>query len=275
MQVDAEGVRLHVDTTGPEVGEPVVLLHGFPESGWAWRRQIEPLAEAGRRVLAPDQRGYGQSDAPVGIDAYRIERLVGDVLAVADAAAVQRMVLVGHDWGGIVAWAVAAWHPERVARLVILNAPHLDAFRGVILRRPGQVLRSAYVGFFQLPGLSEAALSARDFALLRRAMTATARPGTFEPEDLERYARDWRRPGRLTAMLSYYRALARRPRPRIGQVKVPVTLVWGERDAALSFALAEASLRMCSAGRLVRVPAATHWVQHEEPAVVIEAILRG
>jgi epoxide hydrolase 4 len=235
MQIVANGVRIHVMTAGPKDGEPVVLLHGFPESSWAWRRQLGSLADAGRRVLVPDLRGYGRSDALTGVGAYRLELLVDDVVAVADAAATKRIVLVGHDWGGIVAWAMAAWHPDRIARLVILNAPHLDVFGNVILRRPGQVLRSAYAGFFQLPWLSEAALSARDFALLRRAMTATARPGTFTAEDLERYVEDWRRPGRLTAMLSYYRALARRPRRRIGQVNVPVTLVWGSRMRRWAF----------------------------------------
>lgn len=272
-RIAAGSVELHVATAGPVSGEPVILLHGFPESAWGWRKQIEPLARAGRRVLAPDLRGYGLSDAPGGVGAYELDALVADVLALADASAAPRFDLVGHDWGGIVAWAAAAWRPDRVARLVVLNAPHLDVFAGATLRRPGQLLRSAYVGFFQLPGVSEAALRARDFALLRRMMTATARRGTFTRQDLDRYAEDWARPGRLTAMLSYYRALVRRRRAPLGRVAPPTTILWGKKDAALSFALAEASLALCDHGELIPFETASHWLHLEEPEAVVRAIL--
>ena len=127
---------LHVVEAGPADGPAVILLHGFPEFWWGWRAQIAPLAAAGFRVVVPDQRGYGESDKPEGIDAYRGSRLAGDVVGLADALGIDRFHLVGHDWGGVVAWATAALHPARVDRLAVLNAPHPDSWRSYVLRHP-------------------------------------------------------------------------------------------------------------------------------------------
>ena len=154
-----DGTRIHVTAAGPGTGEPIVLLHGFPDMSWGWRKQMAPLADAGFRVLAPDLRGYGRSDCPSGIGAYALDKLVADVMAVGGGAPFH---LAGHDWGGIVAWAVAARHPANVKALTILNAPHLDAVAGVLRHHPRQIVRSAYVGFFQMTGFAEALLRARD-----------------------------------------------------------------------------------------------------------------
>ncbi len=270
-EVVSGATRLHVETIDVPGGVPLVLLHGFPESSRAWDALAPRIAGLGYRVLAPDMRGYGRSDAPAGVGQYRLEALAEDVLAIMAAAGAERATLVGHDWGGIVAWAVAAWHPERVARLVVLNAPHLDVFGAVARRHPSQYVRSAYVGLFQLPALPERLLAARNFALLRRMLTGSARAGTFSRARLDAYAEDWARPGRLSGMLGYYRALMRHGSRPLGRVRPPVTIVWGRDDAALSFPLAEASLAQCNNGRLETLDA-SHWVHLEEPDAVLAAI---
>lgn len=267
------GATLHTVTAGPAHGPPIILLHGFPEFWWGWRHQIEPLARAGFRVIVPDMRGYGASDAPIGVLSYRLDILVDDILSIADTNEAPRFHLVGHDWGGIVAWAVAAKHPQRIERVSILNAPHLDVMARVLRRHPAQVLRSSYIGFFQLDGLAEAVLRARGFALLKRMMRGTGLNTTFSDAELATYAAAWACPGRLTAMLNYYRALIRRPRAPLGTVEPRLQILWGMQDRALGFALAEASLSQCRQGSLIRFPDASHWLQHDEASTVAAALI--
>lgn len=145
------GVMLHTVMAGPSDGPLVILLHGFPEFWYSWRRQIEPLATAGFRVLVPDQRGYNLSDKPQGRRAYTPDVLADDVLGLATALGRSTFTVVGHDWGGVLAWHLADRHPERIERAVILNGPHLAAMRDYTLSHPGQMLKSWYVGFFQVP----------------------------------------------------------------------------------------------------------------------------
>ncbi|WP_232631293.1 alpha/beta fold hydrolase [Methylobacterium sp. Leaf118] len=272
-------LRLHVAEAGPADGPATILLHGFPEFWFGWRHQIGPLAAEGFRLIVPDQRGYGLSDRPRGIEAYHLDHLAADVVALADACGVDRFRLVGHDWGGLVAFWTASRFPERVDRLAVLNAFHPAVFGDYLRRHPGQVLRSAYAGIFQLPLLPERLLLARDGSGLRAMMRRSARPGTFSDADLDRYAREWRRPGAVTAMLDWYRALARLPRdanpPR---VTAPTLILWGRRDPALQPGLAEASLALCDRGRVAWFPDSTHWVQHEAPEAVnasLTAFLRA
>ena len=268
-RVIAGDVALRTMEAGPAGGPPVVLLHGFPEFWWGWRRQIGPLARAGFRVVVPDQRGYGASDKPGGIGAYRLDRLGRDVLALADALGIGRFALAGHDWGGIVAWRVAADAPDRVSRLAILNAPHPDTARGTILRDPVQLMRSFYVGLFQLPGLPETLLAARDYAALRHALASTSRAGTFSEADLDRYRDEaWAVPGALTASLNWYRALVRRPTSATGRIAVPTLILWGRRDTALGPTFVEESLKLCEDARAVWFDEATHWLQHEKAEAV-------
>jgi pimeloyl-ACP methyl ester carboxylesterase len=268
------GIRLHVVEAGPPDGPLVILLHGFPDFSWGWRHQLEPLAAAGYRVVVPDQRGYALSDKPRGPDAYRLDVLVADVIALADACGGGAFRLVGHDWGGIVAWETAIRYPERVEQLVILNAPHPDVGYRAVRRRPRQLLRSWYVGFFQIPGVPEFLLRLRRFALLRRALTGSARPGTFSQEELNRYVEAWSSPGTLTAMLNYYRALRRKAR-RVpaARVEPPTLILWGVRDRFLERVVAELSLDLCQNGRIQYFDTATHWVLLEEAPTVNAAVL--
>lgn len=267
-------LRLHLAEAGPGDGPPTILLHGFPEFWFGWRHQIGPLAESGLRLLIPDQRGYGLSDRPKGIAAYHLDRLARDVIALADACGVTRFRLVGHDWGGLVAFWTASFFPERVERLAVLNAFHPGVFGPYLRRHPGQVLRSAYAGAFQLPLLPERLLTARNGHLLRELMRRSSDSGTFGEADLDAYAREWLRPGAVTAMLGWYRALARLPRDRHPpRVAAPTLILWGERDQALQPGLATASLALCERGRLQRFPEATHWVQHDLPEAVNAALI--
>ncbi|MGZ8260154.1 MAG: alpha/beta fold hydrolase [Caldimonas sp.] len=264
LQIAVAGQTLYAAAAGPEDGPLVVLLHGFPEISYGWRRQIGPLAAAGLRVVAPDQRGYGHSSKPEGREAYRIDVLAADVAALARGFGRERFSLVGHDWGGIVAWHLASQKDSPVERLAILNAPRLDGFARYLSRHPLQVLMSSYVAGFQLPVLPELALRAGGYALLQSALEGNARPGTFSAEELAVYQRAWAMPGALTTMLNWYRALPLAPRRKAGRVRAPTLVVWGDRDSALQAGLAEASAEACDEVEIVHLPEAGHWVQHEE-----------
>lgn len=271
-RVGLPGLSLHVAEAGPEAGPPTILLHGFPEFWYGWRHQIGPLSDAGLRLVVPDQRGYGLSDKPDGVAAYHLDKLAGDVIALADAHGFATIRLVGHDWGGLVAWWTASHYPDRIARLAILNAPHPGVVGAYIRSHPGQWLRSAYVGLFQLPVLPERLLTADRCRALRHALTRTSRPGAFAPSDLDRYVEAWLQPGAMTGMLNWYRALARLPRATPPRVRVPTLILWGKQDTALQPGLAEASLDLCEAGRIEWFDQATHWLPHEEPAAVNAAL---
>ena len=271
---EVDGVELYTIEAGPDDGPLVICLHGFPEFSYGWRHQIGPLVAAGFRVVLPDGRGYGRSGKPEGVDAYRLSRLGGDVVALAHACGHDRFHLVGHDWGGIVAWWVAAKHPDRVDRLAVINAPHPDVLWPYIRRHPGQLLRSWYVALFQVPGLPERLLAARDFAALRRILRGTSRPGTFSDDDLDLYRSAWSEPGALAGMLNWYRALIRKPGKPVGPVECPTRILWGERDPALSPGLADESLKLCRDGDIVWFENATHWLPHEEPEAVAADLVR-
>jgi pimeloyl-ACP methyl ester carboxylesterase len=248
---------------GPQTGIPVLLLHGFPEFWYGWRKQIPALTAAGCRVIVPDQRGYNLSDKPAGIRAYRIHELVNDVVGLIDAFEYEKVNLVGHDWGAVVAWALSIWQPERLHRLGILNAPHPQVMARFLARDLEQLRRSWYVLSFQPPWLPEAGLRARNWRGLERVLRGSGRPHTFNRQDVRRYREAWSRPGALTAMLNWYRAAVQyRPAiPGEARVRVPTLMLWGMRDAALTHRMARPSIDYCDDGRLVLFEDATHWVQ--------------
>jgi pimeloyl-ACP methyl ester carboxylesterase len=266
VRLRTNGIRLRAVVAGPADGSLVVLLHGFPEFAYAWRRQVGALAAAGLRVIAPDQRGYNLSDKPEGVAAYGIEALADDVLGLAQALGRERFAVVGHDWGAAVAWHLAARYPERVDRAAVLNGVGISVGQAYARIHPSQMLKSWYIGFFQAPILPELALRAGHFAWLRSAMARSSRPGIFSAEDFRRYREAWVRPGALTAMLNWYRALRRYARALPAErVRVPLRVIWGDRDAFLEPGLVAAGLGLCERGQAFHIPEATHWVQHEEP----------
>jgi pimeloyl-ACP methyl ester carboxylesterase len=267
-------VDIELATAGRPGGPTVILLHGFPDLWQGWHFQIPSLVNAGFRVLAPNQRGYGQSSKPKGAAAYDIDRLAEDVISLADSEGSSTFHLVGHDWGGIVAWWLAARFPNRVRRLVVLNAPHPGVFQNYLLRSPTQMCRSWYVGFFQLPWIPEAVLSAGEHALLFRSMKATSLPGVFDESDKRYLVAGWSVPGALTAMLNYYRAAMRRSHRSLQlRVQVPALVVFGKNDPAEEPGLADHSIKLCDRARIVWLETARHWVQREEHARVTDEIL--
>ena len=272
-QVRANGIGLHVVEAGPADGQPLLLLHGFPEYWWAWRKQIQPLADAGFRVIVPDLRGYNLSEAPEDLASYDLDVLAADVVALAEALGVRRFDLVGHDWGGVIAWWVAARHADHVERLVILDAPHPEVWGAQALKHPTQALRSSYAMFFQLPWLPEAVFGSFDYAGLRTMMQSSAAPSAFEPGALDRYVQAWQRPGRFTAMLNYYRALRHRKSGGSARIVVPTRILWGGKDSFLESHVARASLEQCEQGALEILEDATHWLHLEQPERVTERIL--
>ncbi|MGH9742080.1 MAG: alpha/beta fold hydrolase [Candidatus Acidiferrum sp.] len=267
-------VQLHAVATGPLDGPVVVLLHGFPEFWYSWRHQLDPLAAAGFRVIVPDQRGYNTSSKPRGTSNYALSHLTSDVLAIADQLNQPRFFLAGHDWGAAVAWSVALLHPQRIAKLAILNVPHPSVMLRYLKSNRRQLRRSWYMFFFQLSFLPELAFAAFNFRLGVRSLVRSSRPGTFSPEDLAQYRAAWSQPGALTSMLNWYRAAARhRAKFPDSTVHAPTRILWGERDAFLLSEMAHDSLRYCDSADLYTFANASHWLQHEEPASVSELLI--
>ncbi len=273
------GVGLHVVRAGE--GPLVVLLHGFPEHWISWRRQIDALVAAGFAVAAPDLRGYNLSDRPTSRDAYQLRFLVEDVAAVVRAAGHSRAHVVGHDWGGIIAWTFAGTCPKLLDKLVIMNAPHMRLYLETA-RRPPQLFRTWYILFFHLPAVPERVLSAGDFAAIRRMFRELpARRGAFSEQDIEAYVAALRPPGALTAALDYYRAL-RTPGgialARAAHTDAETLVIWGEQDPALGLGLLRGLDRVAPRARVHRLPGVSHWVQAEAPDAVNGALvefLRG
>ena len=275
LSIAANGLRFHALAAGPADGPLLVLLHGFPETSHCWNKLMPPLAAAGFRVVAPDQRGIGLSSKPEGIAAYRIDHLAADVVAIIRALGRERAQVVGHDWGGAVTWHLAEHHADVVERVAIIDVPHSGTFTRYLRSHPSQLAKSWYMLFFQLPRLPEALLRANDFKRLANALVRTSRPGAFTSEDLATYRAAWAQPGALTGMLNWYRALRLgAPAPRgNGRVAIPVRLMWGDRDHALEPAMAQASIAHCDAGEVFHFPDATHWLPREEPERVTALLL--
>lgn len=267
---NTNGVRLHVALAGPDHGRLLIFLHGFPEFWYGWRRQIDFFARLGYRVLAPDQRGYNLSDKPGGIAAYGLDHLVRDIVGLIKAVGRERALIVGHDWGAVVAWWLALRHADCVEKLAVLNGPHPQVMRRHLLHDAEQRRKSWYIFFFQLPGLPEWRMQKNGWEIAGRALLKTSRPGTFGEADLAEYRAAWSQPGAVTAMINWYRAALRQRRGGAGHatVKMPALIIWGGRDRFLRTELAEASLAQCKHAELLLLENASHWVQHEEAEAV-------
>lgn len=275
--IHANGLRFHVAECGK--GERFILcLHGFPECWFSWRYQLPALAEAGYHVWAPDLRGYGQSDRPQRLEDYAIERLMDDVRALIEARGARHVVLVGHDWGALIAWYFAMRFPQHLDRLVIMNVPHPGVMERALRGR--QLLRSWYVLFFQLPWLPENLLSMFDYRAIRQAFVVMAVDKSRFPEEVLRFYRDEAaRPGALTAMVNYYRALVRgggaERQRRLGypRIDVPTLMIWGEEDAALGKETTYGTEQFVSHLTLHYLRGVSHWVQQEAPETVNRLLL--
>jgi pimeloyl-ACP methyl ester carboxylesterase len=265
--------RLHYVEAGD--GPLLVLLHGFPEFWYGWRQQIKPLAAAGFRVVAPDMRGYNLSSKPDGAAAYCTDQLTADIRDLIHERGAESALLVGHDWGGSVAWATAMQHPEVVDRLAILNAAHPRKLSQG-LHHPGQLRRSWYFFFFDLPDLPESVARADHWRFLRHFLR-DARPGSFTQEDMERYIDAWSQPGAASGMINYYRNSVRqspkRAEAEIRPIQARTLVIWGERDRYLDPELAEPDHDdVPNLDHVERLPDASHWVHHDEPERVTQLL---
>lgn len=259
MTITVNELSFHVVDEGE--GPAVLLLHGFPDSSALWRHQIPALVEAGHRVIAPDLRGFGASDRPEDVEAYRMELLVGDMLGILGALGVERASVVGHDWGSALGWALAAFAPERVQRLAALSVGHPA---GYFTDTMAQREMSWYMLFFLFPGVAEDALRRDGWALLRSLLR--------EQGDIERYLTDLDRPGAVTAALNWYRANISaesfgqlNPQP-LPPVECPVLGVWSDGDHHCGEAQMLASQRYVTGPwRYARVDGASHWIPLDAP----------
>jgi pimeloyl-ACP methyl ester carboxylesterase len=273
--INVNKICLHIVTAGNPPGRPVVLLHGFPEFWYGWRRQIPALAAAGFWVIVPDQRGYNLSAKPPRVDSYCMQALTGDVFSLLDHFGLERVSLVGHDWGAMVAWDLAIHYPRRIERLGILNVPHPRVLWDFLLHSPRQMFKSWYAGFFQLPALPEFLLRLNHFAAMARLLISSGKSGTFASNEIEAYKTAWAQPRALTSMLNWYRAALRgwATLKEDWRVHTPTLILWGKQDVALSAAMAPRSLGWCDRGRLIIFDNASHWVQLDEADAVNRSLL--
>jgi epoxide hydrolase 4 len=270
---ELDDIRLHYVEAGD--GPLIVLLHGFPEFWYGWRRQIAPLAAAGFRVVAPDTRGYNLSSRPTGVAAYSADKLAEDIRGLVRERGAESAFVVGHDWGGTIAWTLAMNHPEIVDRLAILDAAHPRTLQKE-LPHPSQLRRSWYFFYFAVPALPERLVRADRFRFFRRFLR-DARP-PFTSDETERYIEAWSQPGALTAMINYYRNSVRTPpkkaKAAIRQIEAPTLVIWGERDRFLGPKLAEPERDdVPNLDRVERLPDASHWVHHDEAERVNQLLI--
>jgi pimeloyl-ACP methyl ester carboxylesterase len=273
--VAANGLKFRCLTAGK--GPLVFLLHGFPQTSHSWRGQLGPLSEK-FRVVAPDLRGYGGSDKPSAVAAYSLPRLVEDLAGLIAAFGERRARIVGHDWGGAVAWATAVERPDLVEKLAVLNCPHPAKFLAKIKSSPRQLLRSWYMGFFQIPLLPELLAPPVIGSLLKNS---AASPSAFSDEDLRIYKEAFAQPGAARAAINYYRAAFRdrneleRVAAAAPKIKAPTLLLWGEKDQALGVDLTD-GMEPLFAGpfALKKFPDASHWLHEEKPNEVNAALLQ-
>jgi pimeloyl-ACP methyl ester carboxylesterase len=278
------GVTLNVQSGGARGGEAVVLLHGFPESHRTWRRVAPALAED-YFVIAPDQRGFAASDKPAGVESYRTDRILGDLIALADAFELQRFTLVGHDWGGAVAWLAALKHPDRLSRLAIVNAPHPYLFQKSLIEDPAQRAASQYINAFRDPLIEQGIAAMGLEGFFARTFASHADVSLLSDAERQAYLDDWARPGALTAMLNWYRA-SDIVVPKVGEqadlpawtklpfpkIVVPTLVIWAMRDAALLPVQLDGLDELVEDLRLVTVSEAGHFVPWERPGPVIDSL---
>ena len=258
IEIPVGEYRFRARVTGPENGRLVLLLHGFPQSSLAWRRQLATLAEAGYRAVAPDQRGYSPKARPEGVEHYATDHLVADALAIVDEMGGHKVDVVGHDWGAWVAWQLAARYPERLRTLTAVSVPHPVALSEAILSGKGdQAARSAYIAFFRQEGIAEKTLLLNDGDGLRKMLAATGLPDS----DADTYVGLMREPGALTAALNWYRAVSPEDAQGMAPITTPTMYVWSDQDVALGRHAAEATAAQVEGPyRFEVLEGVSHWI---------------
>jgi len=278
------GITLNVALAGPEDAPPVILLHGFPESHRTWRA-IVPLLEDRFRLVMPDQRGFGGSDAPTDAADYRIDKIIADLFALADALGIGKFALVGHDWGGAAAWAAAIRGNLRITRLAIINAPHPVIFQKSLIENADQRASSQYINAFRVAGF-EATVEAMGFGtFFDKSFRNHVDLGTISADERDRYIAEWSRPGTLTGMLNWYRASpilvppqgVNAPLPdwllgAFPKIHIPVRVIWGMNDAALLPMQLDGLEALIDEVEIVRLAGVGHFAPWEAPDQVADAL---
>jgi pimeloyl-ACP methyl ester carboxylesterase len=277
-------VTLNVSLAGPEDGPAVILLHGFPESHRTWRA-IAPLLEDKFRLIMPDQRGFAASDQPQDVEAYRTDKVVADIFALADALGLEHFSLVGHDWGGAIAWAAAIKGDPRLQRLAIINAPHPVIFQKSLIENKEQRAASQYITAFRTPGFEKAVEAMGFDAFFDKTFSGHVDLAIIPPSERAQYIAEWSQPGTLTSMLNWYRASQIHVPPPVltvpvpdwvlgafPSIHIPTLVVWGMKDKALLPVQLEGLDRLVEDLRVVRIPDAGHFVPWEKPHAVAEAL---
>ncbi len=272
-RVEANGLSFTVDEAGE--GDAIALcLHGFPESRFSWRHQMPALVEAGWKAVAPDLRGYGDSDRPLGRAAYHLDHLVADAAALFDVYGARQRLLVGHDWGAMIAWTFALRQARPLDGLIVMNVPHPAIFKQVLQRSWAQRRRSWYMAAFQLPWLPEAVLTAGRAWGVGQAIRGMAVDKTaFPPQVLDVYRANGLKPGAMTAMVNYYRANMAGLGAETALIQTPTLMIWGEQDTALGLELTDGYGPLVADFTLERLPGVSHWVQQEAPTEVNARLL--
>jgi pimeloyl-ACP methyl ester carboxylesterase len=271
MQVDVGDLTFDVRVDGPADGPPIVLLHGFPETSLSWAGVMPMLATAGLRVYAPDQLGYSPGARPDEVEAYSLPNLAQVTADLMTALDLPRAHVVGHDWGANVAWALAAWHPDRVQTLTAVSVPHPAAYTAAFRADPEQKERSAYIRLFWQAGKAEEVLLADEARRLRRMLGTEAETGVPK-EAVDEYVAVLSAPGALTAALNWYRAMS--SGTKVDRVGVPTTYVWSDGDVAIGRTAAEACGEFVTGDyRFVELRGVTHWIPEQAPGRLATAIL--
>jgi len=268
--VETNGIKLNVLEAGPKDGELLVLLHGFPENATlSWSHMIFPLIDAGYHVIAPDMRGYNKSDKPTRTCDYAIDVLAADVIGLLDYFKTEKGIIIGHDWGAVVAWRVAMLFPQRVKKLCVMNAPHPTVMAHYLVTHLKQLSKSLYILYFQLPFLPELKLSKNNhLALLAALQSASTTGKTFLKDLIPKYIQSWSEPGALTGMINYYRAIRNKGKRVSPRITVPTLILWGKNDTAFENEMANLSKNLCNVATLIFIEAG-HFVQHDAPELVL------
>jgi pimeloyl-ACP methyl ester carboxylesterase len=268
-QVEANGLTFDVIVDGPDGGEPVLLLHGFPANNTSWAAVTSRLAAAGRRTYAPNQRGYSPGARPAGVPAYAMANVVADTVGMLDALGLSTVDLVGHDWGALAAWQTAARHPDRVRSLTAVSVPHPIAFAWARQSDADQQRRSGYIDLFVQAGKAEQVLLADDARRLRGMLAP------LPAEAVESYTSLLTQPDALTGALNWYRAISAADLAGLGAVTVPTTFLWGPEDLAVGRAAAEKCADYVSGPyAFVELPGIGHWAPETAPDAVADAVLK-
>ena len=278
------GVNLNVALAGPEDAPPVILLHGFPESHRTWRG-VAPLLEDSFRLIMPDQRGFAGSDRPFDVDEYETDKLIGDIFALAEALGVERFALVGHDWGGAIAWPAAMRNDPRLTKLAIINAPHPLIFQKSLIEDADQRAASQYINWFRVPG-AEKAIEAMGFeAFFQKTFMSHVELASVSEEEKQQYIAEWSQPGGMLPMLNWYRAtklIVPPPGATVAvpdfllrafpKIHVPTLVVWGMKDPALLPLQLEGLEALVDDLTVVKLPDAGHFAPWEAPDQVASAL---